>query len=229
MSANLSIVIPTLNAEKDLSGCCACLLEGVTSGLIRELVISDGGSGDNTLRIAEELGARVVSGPASRGGQLQRGVAETCSGWVLIVHADTHLSPGWSDVVRDHLDAGDGGPAAFRLAFRAPGVRAALVAGWANLRSTAFGLPYGDQGLLIRRSIYDKAGGYPDQPLMEDVALVRALPKSPVLLQAYAMTSAERYRSQGWLRRGAANLWTLAQYFLGADPVRLAKSYRRSQ
>lgn len=104
--------------------------------------------------------------------------------------------------------------------------RAGLVAGWANLRSRMLGLPYGDQGLLVPRHTYQAAGGFPDQPLMEDVALVRALPKVTVL-NTRAFTSAERYERAGWIRRGARNLWTLLRYFLGADPQALAQTYRR--
>jgi len=103
----------------------------------------------------------------------------------------------------------------------------AWFAGWANLRSSLFGLPYGDQGLLMRRVAYDRAGGYPDQPLMEDVALVRTLHRPLAGLPVRALTSAERYRRAGWIRRGARNLWTLARYFSGADPAVLAAAYRR--
>ncbi len=224
MSAPISIVIPTLNAGQVLPGTLHALMEGLHSGLIRELIITDGGSEDYTLKLAEAAGAAVVSGPSSRGGQLRRGCAAAKGEWLLILHADTQLQEGWSDIVADHLPSGR--PAAFRLRFRASGLGAGWVAGWAYLRSRLFGLPYGDQGLLVRRADYDAAGGYPDQPLMEDVALIRAL-SGVTLLRADAVTSAERYIRQGWFRRGARNLWTLMRYFLGADPERLAQAYRR--
>jgi hypothetical protein len=217
-------VIPTLNAQDGLPACLQALMEGLRGGLIRELVISDGGSTDLTLDIAEEAGATVVTGAASRGGQLRDGCAQAKGDWLLVLHSDTALLPGWSDTVEHHLKTNT--PAAFRLAFQAAGIAPKWVAGWANLRSRVFGLPYGDQGLLVPRNSYLSAGGYQDQPLMEDVALVRALP--PVtLLKANAVTSAERYQKSGWVRRGARNLWTLTRYFLGADPERLAQAYRR--
>ncbi|MEX0369109.1 MAG: glycosyl transferase, partial [Tateyamaria sp.] len=102
-----------------------------------------------------------------------------------------------------------------------------FVAAWANIRARLFRLPYGDQGLLVRRGAYVAAGGYPDIPLMEDVALVCALRGQLDALDAVAVTSAEKYRTQGWLRRGTRNLWTLARYFAGVSPVALAKTYRR--
>ena len=114
----------------------------------------------------------------------------------------------------------------FQLRFRAHGVMPLWVAGWANLRSRIFGLPYGDQGLLLCLAAYHTAGGYPDQPLMEDVSLVRALPPL-VALPVRATTSAARYQKAGWIRRGARNLMTLCRYFLGVSPDKLARAYRR--
>lgn len=202
-------------------------MEGVMSGLVRELIITDGGSQDRTGEIADAAGAVLITGAPSRGGQLARAGRLVQGRWMLVLHADTRLDPGWSEAVTHHLRAGDGRAGAFALAFAARGIMPTWVAGWANLRSRVFGLPYGDQGLLISRADYDAAGGYADQPLMEDVALVRALKQRPVLLPGRAVTSAARYRRAGWLRRGARNLWTLARYFGGADPHDLVTSYRR--
>ncbi|WP_170346483.1 TIGR04283 family arsenosugar biosynthesis glycosyltransferase [Ruegeria atlantica] len=224
MPAPISVVIPTFDAADALPACLEALMEGLHGGLIRELIVSDACSTDHTLDIAEEAGAKVVTGPPSRGGQLRRGCAQAKGDWLLILHADTVLQQGWSETVSAHLPSGK--PAAFRLAFRARGIAPAWVAGWANLRSRLLGLPYGDQGLLVPRHAYQSAGGFPDQPLMEDVALVRALPKVTVL-NTRAFTSAERYERAGWIRRGARNLWTLLRYFLGADPQVLAQAYRR--
>ncbi len=224
MPAPISIVIPTLNAGDDLPRTLGALMEGLQVGLIRELVISDGGSTDLTLKIAEEAGAKIVSGPPSRGGQLRRGCAAAKGEWLLVLHADTLLETGWSRVVADHLPSTQ--PAAFSLVFTAKGFWPKWVADWANFRSRYLRLPYGDQGLLVRRVDYDAAGGYPEQPLMEDVAIIRLLPRV-ILLKTRVFTSPDRYVRSGWIRRGARNLWTLTRYFLGADPEKLAKAYRR--
>lgn len=223
MRAKLSIVIPTLDAADALPGCLRALGEGLEAGMIREVVFSDGGSKDNTLEIAEMAGAIVVQGPPSRGGQLQRGVGETQGDWLLVLHADCVLPPGWPAVVAAQMQ--DGRPAAFRLKFDANGFAPRVVAGWANLRSRVFHLPYGDQGLLMSRRDYDAVGGYSDVPLMEDVALSRRLGRRLRLLPAAVTTSAEKYKRDGWLRRGARNLSLLSRYLLGADPARLAKRY----
>lgn len=223
MRAKLSVVIPTLNAETGLIRSLPALAEGLSAGLIRELLISDGGSDDATLAIADEAGADIVTGPPSRGGQLRRGAEAARGEWLLFLHADTVLPPGWADLVLAHLETGR--PAYFRLRFDRSGVGAFWVAGWANLRARLFHLPYGDQGLLISREVYDQAGGYPDIPLMEDVAMARKLGRQLVALPATVTTSADRYTRDGWCRRGVRNMSLLLRYLTGTDPERLARRY----
>ena len=223
MRARLSVVIPTLNGQEGLERSLPALAEGLQAGLIRELVITDGGSTDATLTIAEAAGAVVIRGAPSRGGQLRRGAERAQGNWLLFLHADTVLPAGWSDAVIAHLP--NDRPAHFSMRFDAPGLAARLVAGWANFRARALRLPYGDQGLLISREDYDAAGGFPDMPLMEDVALARALGWRLTALPVTVTTSAEKYRRDGWLRRGLRNLSLLLRYLLGADPERLARKY----
>lgn len=221
MRAPISVVIPTLNAAASLSDTLAALVEGLDAGLVTELIVSDGGSTDGTQALADAWGANVIEGAPSRGGQLRRGCAAARAPWLMVLHADTVLEPGWSDVVGAHL--GKTGAGYFQLRFDRGG---SFVAGWANRRARWFGLPYGDQGLVMPRTLYDQVGGYPDIPLMEDVAMARALRGQLHPLDAVAVTSATRYRTQGWIRRGARNLWLLVQYLGGADPHRLAARYR---
>lgn len=229
MQAQISIVIPTLDAAATLPRVIEALMEGLHAGLIRELIITDGGSSDATLEIADAAGAVIVKGPASRGGQLRRGCDLARGTWLMVLHADTRLETGWSTAVAAHLSE-EQGVGYFRLAFRARGLMPVIVAGWANLRAAVFKLPYGDQGMLISHHDYQRVGGFPAQPLMEDVALMRALRRAQVPVMSVpcrAVTSAERYRKAGWVRRGARNLWTLARYFAGTSPERLVQSYRR--
>lgn len=221
MAAPISVVIPTLNAATALPGCVASLMEGVEAGILREVVISDGGSTDATKAIAGGIGARLVTGPASRGGQLRRGCAAAQGPWILLLHADTQLAPGWAEAARAHMLTGQAGWGTLR--FDRGG---AFVAGWANWRSRSLGLPYGDQSLLLPHSLLNEVGGVPDLPLMEDVALARALKGQLAPAGFTAVTSAEKFRTQGWVRRGARNLWTLARYFTGTSPDELAKAYR---
>lgn len=222
MPAPISVVIPTLDAARTLPDTVASLMEGLEAGLIRELVVTDGRSTDGTRDLADEIGAVLVEGPDSRGGQLRRGCAVARGDWIFVLHADTQLAPGWTKAVVRHLRTGHAGWA--HLRFDRGG---RIVAGWANFRSRVFGLPYGDQGLLVPRTLYEEVGGYPDQPLMEDVALARALRGRLRPMAVVAVTSGEKFRRQGWLRRGGRNLWTLVRWAAGVDPNRLAESYRR--
>jgi len=227
MTAPLGTIIPTLNAQEALPDCIEMLFEGLFDGLIREMVVSDGGSSDDTCEIAEALGARVITGAAGRGAQLRRGGQAAQSEWLLVLHADTRLAPGWSGKVLEHMQSAPDHAGYFWLRFDQQGFAPALVARWANLRSRWLGLPYGDQALLIRREVLAEIGGYPDLPLMEDVALARRLRGKLRPIGGIVTTSAERYRREGWLRRGARNLVLLTRYFLGADPERLAQAYRK--
>lgn len=224
MRAPISVIVPTLNAGVGLHHTLSCLMEAVDAGLIREVIVSDAGSTDQTLEIAKDWGAEIITSAPSRGGQLRRGCAQAKGDWLLVLHADTVLSAGWSGAVGLHLHTGKAGW--FSLAFDNGGARGRLVAAGANLRSR-LGLPYGDQGVLIPRQMYDAVGGYREIPLMEDVAMARALKGKLRKIEAVATTSAAKYHSQGWLRRGVRNLVTLAHYFAGADPVELAERYRR--
>lgn len=223
MRAKLSVIIPTLNAAHALPATLVSLMQGVEAGLIRELVVSDGGSTDATLKVASEAGARLIKGAPSRGGQLRRGAEAAEGAWMLFLHADTQLPEGWAECVARQIELGS--PAYFRLKFDVRGVLPSLVAGWANLRSRVFGLPYGDQGLLVSRADYDAVGGYRDVPLMEDVAMARALKGRLRMLRLSVATSAVRYQRDGWFRRGARNLSLLLRYLAGADPARLAGRY----
>lgn len=226
MPAAISIVIPTLQAAEALPRCLAALMEGLEAGLIRELLVSDGGSTDGTGAIAQAWGGEVLTGLPSRGGQLRRGCAAAKGEWLLVLHADTCLAPGWSEAVQRHLAEGAERAAWFHLRFDRGGAPARLVAAWANLRSR-LGLPYGDQGLLLPRALYERVGGYAEMPLMEDVHLARRLRGQLTGLPARAVTSGAKYARQGWLRRGARNLWILTRYAMGTDVERLARSYRR--
>lgn len=225
MRAKLSVVIPTLNAADGLHLSLPALTEGLEAGVIRELIISDGGSIDATRRIGEEAGAVVVTGAPSRGGQLRRGAHAAQGDWLLFLHADSVLPSGWSAVVKAQMQTAR--PAVFRLRFDQPGLMPAAVAMWANLRTRLFRLPYGDQGLLILRGQYDAAGGFPDVPLMEDVAFIRRLKGEFDLLPSLVTTSAARYVRDGWLRRGLRNVSILLRYLAGANPADLKKAYEK--
>ena len=224
----ISVVIPTLNAAPALGPTLGALGAGIGEGLIREVIFADGGSDDDTAAIADAVGADLVTAPRGRGSQLRAGAAAAKGDWLLFLHADTALSPDWPAAMRRHMAQRPDRAGWARLRYDARGVGPAVVAGWANLRTRLFALPYGDQGLLIARALYDRAGGYPPIPLMEDVTLVRALGRSRLAaLDCVAETSFARYARDGWVRRGARNLTCLGLHVAGVDPARIAERYRR--
>lgn len=222
----ISVVIPTLNAAPHLARSLAPLVAGVADGVVRELVISDGGSDDGTLAIADDVGARIVRGPKGRGRQLIAGAAVAKGDWLLFLHADTALEDGWSDEVARFMARSDDRAAAFRFAFDDDAPAARRTAWWVDVRCRVLALPYGDQGLLISRRFYDALGGYRELPLMEDVDMVRRIGGARLaILNSCAVTSAEKYRRDGYGRRARRNLVLLARYLMGADPADLARRY----
>ena len=223
----LGVVIPALNAASSIGE----TLERLSAGRDRfqlDIVVADGGSHDDTLAIAQRHGARVITTPPGRGGQLAAGAAAVAGEWLLFVHADTRLEDDWVSVVAGFVQRPENAERAgyFRLIFddTAPAARRLeRIVAW---RARRFGLPYGDQGLLLSRGLYDALGGFKPLPLMEDVDLVRRLGRSRlVALPASARTSAERYRRGGYFRRSTRNLVCLALYFVGVPPVTIWRLY----
>lgn len=223
MPAPISVVIPTLNAQDALSNSLPALIEGLNAGLIRDLIISDAGSTDYTHKIADEVGAVWVVGAPSRGGQIVRGIAMAKGEWVLVLHADTVLPVGWAEACAEHMQKHQAGY--FDLRFDQRGVMPRLVAGWVWLRSRWLKLPYGDQAILMSRAMLEGIGGYPDLPLMEDVALARRLRGALLPIGMTVTTSAEKYRRRGWVRQGTRNLSMLMRFLAGADPEKLYSRY----
>lgn len=226
MPAPISVIIPVKDAARDLPACLAHLMDGLEAGLIREVIVSGVPSNDPCREIAEAAGATWIEGEAGRGQQLKHGADNARGDWFLFLHVDTWLEEGWTEHVRDHLEVHSGKAGAFCLAFRSRTWRAGWVAALANLRARVFGLPYGDQGLLISRALYDEIGGYEPIPLMEDVSIARRLGRRRLtLIPSRARTSGARQMRDGWITRSLKNVWLVTRYYFGADPEHLAKAY----
>ena len=227
LNAPISVVVPTRNAASLIGGTLASLYEGLDIGLIRDLVICDGGSRDAIAEIADEVGAVLVRSEAGRGTQLAAGAAAAKGDWLLFLHADTRLSPGWTSEVAAHMEGSPEKAAYFKLEFDSNSSAARAVAAWANFRSRVFDLPYGDQGLLLSRELYDSIGGFPRIPVMEDVAVAKRLKGRMLMLNCKASTDASRYEERGWLRHGLGNLALFARHQLGAKPESISEKYSR--
>jgi rSAM/selenodomain-associated transferase 2 len=218
---DLSIVIPALNAAATLPATLAAI-----SGTAGEVVVADGGSGDGTTGLAGASGARVLVAPRGRGTQLAAGAAAARGAWLLFLHADTRLAPGWEAVAAAHMRTRPDAAGFFRFRLDSADPRARRLERAVAWRCRALALPYGDQGLLIHRGLLARAGGIRPLPLMEDVDLVRRLGRARlVALAADAVTSASKWERDGWYRRSARNLCCLGLYLCGVPPRAIARLY----
>jgi rSAM/selenodomain-associated transferase 2 len=233
--SHVIVILPALNAAASLADTFASLEPAIACGLVQRWVLADGGSGDATVRLARARGFDVVKSLPGRGVQLAAGARKALDSagegdWLLFLHADTRLEPGWAKAAKAFMAAHTGKDAAgyFRFALdddSAPARRLERFVAW---RCAAFGLPYGDQGLLIPARFYTELDGYKLMRLFEDVDIARRIGKRRLRpIPARAVTSAARFRQEGYLKRSAANLVLLARYFLGADPEKLARAYQR--
>lgn len=212
----LSVIIPTLNAADVLPGSLAALGQGC------EIIVVDGASQDATIACAVAAGARVMNAPRGRGSQIAAGIEAASHPWLLLLHADTRLDPGWRQAA--HADPTLAGY--FRFALDSADPRARRLERMVAWRSRVLGLPYGDQGLLVHRDLLRSVGGIKPLPLMEDVDLVRRLGRARLVpLAADAVTSARKWEAQGYLRRSARNLFCLSLWAAGVPPHRIQRIY----
>jgi rSAM/selenodomain-associated transferase 2 len=212
----LSIVIPVLEAAATLPATLAAL-----GG--QDIIL---GSTDGTAAVARAAGARVVQAPRGRGSQIAAAIEAAAGPWLLLLHADTRLAPGWEQAVRAAMrDPTRAWHFAFALDDESPAARRLERAvAW---RCRSLGLPYGDQGLLIHRDLLRAVGGMRPLPLMEDVDLIRRLGRGRIgAMPVAAVTSAARFQRDGYLRRSARNLLCLTLWFAGVPPATIARLYR---
>ncbi|MEE9369691.1 MAG: TIGR04283 family arsenosugar biosynthesis glycosyltransferase [Pontiella sp.] len=217
----ISVVIPTLNEEQHL----ARTLEKVKEGFNVEIIVVDGGSTDGTKRIYPD----ALECGNGRAAQQNLGAATATGERLLFLHADTILPDGWDWIVRDTVaeDSIALGAFTFKVRESFPGQK--LIEDTANWRSKSGGLPYGDQGLFMRREIFEQAGGFPDMPIMEDYAFVRTLQKlgKVVTCPEAAITSGRRWQQHGVFKVTLINKLMIVGYHLGIAPEKLAAFYRK--
>ncbi|HEY0782539.1 MAG TPA: TIGR04283 family arsenosugar biosynthesis glycosyltransferase [Thermoanaerobaculia bacterium] len=219
---SLAVVIPTLDEEAALRRNLPRVVPHAD-----EVVVADGGSTDGTLAVARELGARIVCGPAGRGGQLTRGARATDASVLLFLHADTVLPDDAFAQVRGAIAQGASG-GGFRVRFDSDRALLRFGSRLVNLRTRLFHLPLGDQAQFVARAVFDELGGFRDWPILEDLDFARRLRRrgSTVVLPGPALTATRRFDEQGVVRTVATNwlIWSL--FFAGVSPRRLARLSR---
>ena len=224
--SRLGVIIPTLDEEEALP----LLLGDLESlRLPLEIVVADGGSSDRTLEVARDRGAIAVRTSPGRGRQMNAGARALETPWVLFLHADSRLPPETGEALRHWLENPSPCEAAhFAFGLDREGFWWGLLERGQRFRERLTGLTYGDQGLLLSRSLYEEMEGIPEIPLMEDVEIVRRLRRGGGLdrIEAPVITSPRRYRSEGPVRAWLRNATLISLYSLGVSPQALSRWYR---
>ncbi|MFQ5508039.1 MAG: TIGR04283 family arsenosugar biosynthesis glycosyltransferase [Leptospirillia bacterium] len=219
----ISVIIPTLQEERGLSA----VLERMPDGF-HEVIVADGGSDDHTRAVARAHGCRVVLSTPGRGVQMNAGAARARGDVLLFLHADTVLPP--DAVGRIHGALADTGQVGggFRLAIDSDEPFLKLVSAATNLRARLTRVCYGDQAVFVRREVFERIGGFPELPLMEDVAFGRRLKShgGVALVDTAVHTSARRWERGNPLWVTFRNRVLVLLFMLGVSPQRLARWYR---
>ena len=227
----ISVIIPARNAERTLPSTLLALVSPAVEGIVRQVIIVDGGSSDATTDVADAAGADVVTSSPVRAAQLARGVAQARAPWLLFLNADTVLEDGWETSAIDFMrrvDNGEHEPAAAAFAFRLndKGIAPRLIESFVRFRCKILKVPCGDQGLLISRQLFDAVGGYKDLPIMEDIDLAKRLGRRRLaMLDANAIASAARYKRDGYFLGSVRNQVCRALYGIGLPLSMIARLY----
>lgn len=226
MTATLAVIVPVLDEAAGITATLQALTPLRKRGV--QVIVCDGGSADETVARAAPWADLVLAAPRGRARQMNAGAQRADAEVLLFLHADTRLPPQADTLVLQAL--ADTGREWGRFDVQIEGRSAGLpvVARLMNLRSRLSGIATGDQAIFVRRAALQAVGGFPDQPLMEDIELSRRLKRRgrPVCLQARVVTSGRRWDRQG-LCRTVLLMWQLRWlYARGASPEQLARRYR---
>jgi len=222
---SVAVVVPVLNEISELPRCC----EAWRALAVDELLVVDGGSADGTREFLQQSGIRWASAVAGRASQMNTGAAALHADILLFLHADTTLSDGHVAEVREVMRDPEVIGGRFDIALSGSHPLLRLIERLMNWRSRLTGISTGDQAMFVRRDLFERIGGFADQPLMEDVELSRRLKRLGRIacLRQTVTTSSRRWEQHGILRT-ILLMWLLRLlYWLGMPPARLDNLYRQ--
>ncbi len=220
----ISVIIPTFNEEKYIEKC----LERISEGLAVEIIISDGGSTDSTLGIAQNFNTKILVTEKGKAAQMNVGASRAKGEILLFLHADTLLPNNYDDLIRLSLQNPQISAGAFSFATDHSQWKMKVIETTANWRSRNLQLPYGDQGIFLNRELFFEIGGFLDIPIMEDFEFISRLKNRGkiVTLNAAALTSPRRFAGKGVFKTSLINQAIILGYILGISPKTLSKWYR---
>lgn len=221
----LSLILPTLNEEANIGAALEAVQALRERGV--EILVVDGGSADGTTAIASPLVDSVITAPRGRASQMNAGAASACGDVLLFLHADTQLPPNADQLILEGLAQSDRLWGRFDIMIASRNPLLIATAYLMNWRSRLTGIATGDQAIFVHRNAFHACKGFPNLPLMEDIALSGTLKRvgRPLCLPQRVVTSARRWEKHGVIRT-ILLMWHLRlAYFFGADPADLAERY----
>lgn len=222
---NISIVIPVLNEANHLAN----TLRSIQVPEMIEVIVVDGGSQDDTVKIATTLAAYVIQGTPGRAAQMNQGARVASGDILLFLHGDTILPEGFERLIRQTLAQPDVVAGAFELRIDGTQWGLRLVEWGVNWRSRWLQMPYGDQAIFLKASIFHELGGFPELPIMEDFEFLRQLRRlgKIAIAPASVCTSGRRWQRLGILKTTLVNQLVILAYLLRLSPEVIARWYRR--
>lgn len=222
---NISIIIPVLNEAAIIKSTLLKLLkhQGV------EIIVVDGGSQDNTTNIVQQTGAKLITVTGGKAVQMNQGADIAQSELLLFLHGDTSLPPNFIHLVKETLKQPKVVAGAFELTINSAEKSLRWVELMVKIRSHLFRLPYGDQGIFIRKKVFEQIGGYRNLAIMEDFDLIQRLKCQGVVAIAsgQVITSGRRWQKLGVWKTTTINQLVIVGYYLGVSPTKLKSLYCR--
>jgi rSAM/selenodomain-associated transferase 2 len=226
VSQRLSIIVPALDEALHIATTLQALQHARQGGA--EVIVVDGGSSDATVSTAKPLADRVLHSPRGRAVQLNAGAAAARGDILVFLHADSTVPVGFDEAIESALANRELGWGRFDVRIAGGGALLGVVSALMNVRSRVTAIATGDQAIFATRALFERAGKFPRQPLMEDIAFCRHAKRiaAPVCLRGPVVTSGRRWSQHGIVHT-VVLMWRLRlAYFFGADPAKLASRYR---